>query len=110
MIRQARLRRVAATCALVAAFASPARAQDEEPSTAYSGMVGVGAAICTLVYSPLKVVYAASGLVVTGLAFLWSFGDGDVTGALWRTTVGGDYVVTPSVLEGHRDLRFRGDP
>jgi hypothetical protein len=73
-------------------------------------MVGVGSALCTIVYSPLKIVYATTGLVVTGLAFLWSFGDSEVTGRLWRTTVGGDYVVTPSVLEGDRDLQFRGDP
>ena len=55
MIRHTQLRRVVAACALAAAFASPARAQDPEPSTAYSGMVGVGAAFCTLIYSPLKV-------------------------------------------------------
>ena len=107
MIRGFRLRRLFAVCALAAVCASPARAEDGEPSTAYTGMVGVGAALCTLVYSPLKVVYATTGAVVTGLAFLWSFDTG-VTSTLWRTTVGGDYVVTPAVLEGQRDLRFRG--
>ncbi len=92
------------------AFAAPAAAQDEEPSTAYDGLVGLGSALCTIVYSPLKVAYAATGLVVTSLAFLWTFGDTDVAGPLWRTTVGGDYVVTPAVLEGRRSLRFRGEP
>lgn len=109
MIRQARWCRGLAACVLVVALAAPARAEDGEPSTAYNGMVGVAAALCTIVYSPLKVVYAGTGLVVTGLGFLWSFGDGDVTGRLWRTTVGGDYVVTPAVLEGDRELHFRGE-
>jgi hypothetical protein len=109
MIRHGRLHRNFASFVLVAALASPAAAQDGEPSTAYNGLVGLGAAVCTIVYSPLKVVYAASGLVVTSLAFLWTFGDTEVAGPLWRTTVGGDYVVTPSHLEGRRDLRFRGE-
>jgi hypothetical protein len=94
----------AGTLFLALAWPVPARAE----STAYNAFVGVGSAVCTLVYSPVKVAYAASGLVVTGLAFLWSFGDTDVTGTLWRTTVGGDYVITPSHLEGRRDIRFTG--
>ena len=40
---------------------------------------------------------------------LWTFGNTEVAGPLWRTTVAGDYVVTPAHLEGQRDLRFRGD-
>jgi hypothetical protein len=71
-------------------------------------VVGVGAALCTLVYSPVKVVYATGGLVVSGLAWLWTLGDGDIAGSIFRSSVGGDYVVTPSHLEGERDLRFRG--
>ena len=35
-------------------------------------------------------------------------GDMDVVRPLFRTTVGGDYVVTPSNLEGTDSLRFRG--
>lgn len=108
MIRRIGLRRALAACALAAVLTSPGTARGEEPSTAYNALVGVGSAVCTVVYSPLKVAYAASGLVVTSLAYLWTFGDTEVAGPLWRTTVGGDYVVTPSHLEGQRDLRFRG--
>ena len=106
MIRVQRLRSPLAALVLIGVLAWPAPARAE--STAYNAVVGVGSALCTVVYSPLKVAYAASGLVVTGLAFLWTFGDTRVAGPLWRTTVGGDYVVTPSHLEGRRDLRFRG--
>lgn len=102
-----RLQRLLSVLALCVALAWPAPARAE--STAYNAFVGVGSALCTIVYSPLKVAYAASGLVVTGLAFLWSFGDTDVAGPLFRTTVGGDYVVTPSHLEGRRDLHFTGN-
>ena len=109
MIRHARLRCVAATCALVAAFASPARAQDEEPSTAYSGMVGVGAAFCTLIYSPLKVAFAATGLVVSSLAWIWTFGDTSIAGPIFERAVGGDYVITPDHLDGEMDLELNGN-
>ncbi len=107
MIRSHRLQRALAALALIAVLGWPLPARAE--STSYNAFVGVGSALCTVVYSPLKIAYAASGLVVTGLAFLWTFGDTRVSGPLWRTTVGGDYVVTPSHLEGHRELRFRGE-
>jgi hypothetical protein len=100
------LRSLFAVLALSAALVWPLPARAD--STAYTAVVGVGSALCTIVYSPLKVAYAASGLVVTGLAYLWSFGDTDVAGPLFRATVGGDYVVTPSHLEGRRSLHFTG--
>ena len=103
------LRSVLATTVLCIVLATPSGAQESEPSTAYNGAVGLGAALCTLVYSPLKVAYAATGFVVTSLVFIWTFGDTNAAGPVWRTTVGGDYVVAPAVLEGRRSLRFRGD-
>ena len=106
MIDSQRIRGPLAAAVLIGVLAWPAPARAQ--STAYNALVGAGSAVCTVVYSPLKVAYAASGLVVTGLAFLWSFGDTEVAGTLWRTTVGGDYVVTPSHLEGRSDLRFTG--
>lgn len=102
-----RWRRVAAVLLGACLLAAPARAE-EEASTAYVALVGVGSALSTLVYSPVKLVYATAGLVVTSFAFLLTFGDTDVAGQLFETTVGGDYVITPAHLEGRRDLRFRG--
>ncbi len=94
-------------CALLTALllATPAAAQE---STTYNGITGFGSALTTIVYSPLKLTYAATGLVVTGLAWMWSFGDTRIAGPLLRKTVRGDYVVTPSHLEGRRSLRFVG--
>lgn len=92
--------------ALVVAAPSSARAQDE--SLAYEGAVGVGAALCSLVYSPLKVAFAAGGVVIGSLAWLWTLGNSEVSGPIFTTAVRGDYVVTPSHLEGRRPLEFRG--
>ncbi len=93
--------------ALLAA-APPAWAQQEDESVAFEGVVGVGAAICTLVYSPLKVAYAIGGSVVSGLAWMWTLGDTSIAGPIFRSSVRGDYVVTPSHLAGQRELRFLG--
>jgi hypothetical protein len=81
---------------------------DEPESAAYSGLTGVGAAICTLVYAPLKVAYALGGSVISGFAWAWTLGEKQVAGPILRSAVRGDYVVTPAHLEGRRDLHFVG--
>lgn len=98
---------MALALAAVLALAPPA-ARAEEDSLAYEGVIGVGAAVCTLVYGPLKLAYAAGGLVVSGLAWLWSAGDTGVAGPIFAASLGGDYVVTPAHLEGRRPLEFVG--
>ncbi len=91
---------------LAAAPAAWARQEDE--SVAFEGVVGVGAAICTLIYSPFKVAYAIGGSVVSGLAWMWTLGDTSIAGPIFRSSVRGDYVVTPSHVAGQRELRFFG--
>ena len=71
--------------ALLAA-APAARAQQEDESAAFEGVVGIGSAICTLVYSPLKVAYAIGGSVVSGLAWMWTLGDTSVAGPIFRAS------------------------
>ena len=93
---------------VLAAVPMSARAEEEEESLAYEGSVGIGAALCTLVYSPVKVAYAAGGLVVSSLAWMWTLGDTSVAGPIYQSAVGGDYVVTPAHLDGQLDLHFNG--
>jgi hypothetical protein len=82
--------------------------QAQEGSTAYTALVGAGAGVCTLVYAPVKIAYAIVGSVLSGLAWAWTAGDTDVSGPIFRAAVRGDYVVTPSHLEGRRTLQFVG--
>lgn len=88
---------------------APTPAPAAQESVAYTGVIGVGSALCTLVYGPLKLAHAAGGLVLTGLTWLWTGGDIEPARHVFRSAVGGDYVVTPAHLTGERDLRFRGD-
>ena len=75
---------------------------------ASEGLVGLGAALSSLVYSPIKVVYAAGGTALSALVLLWTFGDTHVAGPIFTQTVGGDYVVTPAHLAGDKRLEFFG--
>lgn len=73
-----------------------------------SALLGAGAGLCTLVYTPLKIGYAGSGLAVSGLVYLWSVGDSARAGRLVRFVLGGDYVITPDHLKGERPVHFTG--
>ena len=97
---------VLATVLLIAVDPGVARAE-EESAGAEAGL-GAAAALCTLVYGPVKVVYAALGLIFGGMAWGLSGGDQAVMDAVVTPAVRGDYVVTPSHLRGEGELEFIG--
>lgn len=101
---------VALVCAVLAitVSAGSARAAD---NLASEGGMGALAALATLPYGPVKIVYATGGLVFGGLAWAFSGGDHHVLEAVITPAVRGDYVITPDTLRGERDLMFFGqDP
>lgn len=95
-------------------FAAPATAEElvskETKETAEQGGMGAAAGLSSVVYAPVKVVYAAGGSVVAGLAYVLSGGDKDVAKPIFDASVRGDYVVTPQHLSGERELEFVGRP
>jgi hypothetical protein len=102
-------RRGSALFAVVALLAgSPAAARVENPSLFREGGLGATAALLSLVYGPLKLVYALSGIALGSGSFVWTWGDRDAAMAVVNTSVGGDYVITPEHLSGTADLRFTG--
>lgn len=72
--------------------------------------LGVASALCSVLYAPVKIVYAAGGLLVGGMGWALSGGDGDVAKAIIDPAVRGDYVVTPAILKGERPLEIYGNP
>ena len=68
----------------------------------------MASALASFVYSPLKLLYAASGLALGSGSFLWTWGDRNAAMSVVDTSVGGDYVITPEILRGSADLRFTG--
>ena len=99
-----------AACLALSPLAATAQQQEERPSTAVSAFTGIGSVLATLVYAPLKLTHAVTGTVVSGLAWLVTGGNGDVASTVFKTSVGGDYVVTPDHLRGRRKFRLQGEP
>lgn len=69
---------------------------------------GVGAALCSVLYGPAKIVYAALGTVVGAGAWAVTGGDTTVSTPIFESALYGDYVVTPEILKGERPLEFVG--
>jgi len=86
------------------------RAASADNLTNEAGM-GALAALSTLIYGPVKLVYATTGLLVGGIAYGLSGGDQDVLMAVITPAVRGDYVVTPRHLRMEDPIEFFGrDP
>ena len=97
---------LAAMLSAATPLVSTANAADE--SMAYEGFLGLGSAIGSLIYSPLKIVYAVGGTALSAVALVWTFGNTDVAGSIFTQSVGGDYVIVPAHFQGQRKLEFFG--
>jgi hypothetical protein len=110
VIPASRLRAV--VCGVTAACvfaASPSLAEPNDSSLATEGGLGAASALLSIVYGPLKIAYVAGGLVLSGLGWLWTWGDSGVSNEIYRAALAGDYVVTPDHLTGKTDIEFSGN-
>jgi hypothetical protein len=71
-------------------------------------MTYVGTVLANVVYVPAKVVFAVGGAATTGVAYLATLGNADEARPIWNAAVGGDYVVTPSMVDGQDAVHFVG--
>lgn len=70
--------------------------------------LGLGSVLCSVVYAPVKVVYAVGGLIVGGFGWAFSGGDNTVATSIIDPAVRGDYIITPDILRGRQRLEFYG--
>jgi len=70
--------------------------------------LGAAAAISSLVYGPVKLVYAIGGLVVGSFAWAFTAGDTQVASTVFTRSLRGTYVITPEILLGEERLEFIG--
>lgn len=87
---------------------APATAMADSLDMSKAAGLGVGSAMATLVYAPVKLCYALGGLVIGGLAWGFSGGDNSVAGVVLTPSVLGDYVITPAHLSGEDPVEFFG--
>lgn len=103
------IRRSALAGALIlAVMAAPTAAWSEEEGLSSEAGIGALSALSTLIYGPVKITYAALGLVIGGTAWGLSGGDQVVLDSVITAAVRGDYVVTPEHIRMERGLEFYG--
>jgi hypothetical protein len=110
---------------LILALALPiaARAQDntgvgtnpqvpqpqESPGVNWKGVgVGAGTVVGNLLYMPAKLLYGIGGGIVGGAGYVLTGGNKQVADTIWRSSLGGDYVLTPSMVAGKQPVHFSG--
>ncbi len=70
--------------------------------------VGAGTVVTNLVYVPAKLVYGILGGITGGAGYALTGGNKEVADSIWRSSLGGDYVLTPDMLTGQRPIYFSG--
>ncbi len=94
-----------------AASASPSP-QVPQPSNGNVNWQGAGwgaaALASNVVYIPAKLVYGVLGGLVGGASWALTGGNTQTANTIWRSSLGGDYVVTPDMLQGKRPVYFSG--
>jgi hypothetical protein len=91
----------------VGAAEAQAQAEDDHRFAADFG-VGVGAVFTNLFYMPTKFVYATLGGITGGFAYVLTGLRFDIAKSIWVPSMGGTYVVTPSMLRGEDRVYFSG--
>lgn len=84
---------------------SPGRNSGEKES---SLGLQVASGALSILYTPVKVVYAGLGGIIGGLAYVVTAGNGQVAQNIWDVSLKGSYWVKPSHLEGDEPLLFQG--
>lgn len=83
--------------------------QPDEGGVNWPGVgYGAGALFSNILYIPAKLVYALLGGMVGGGAWALTGGNTQTADTIWRSSLGGDYVITPDMLQGKEQLHFSG--
>jgi hypothetical protein len=83
--------------------------QPDQGGVNWSGVgYGAGSLATNILYIPAKLVYAVFGGLVGGGAWVLTGGNTQTANTIWRSSLGGDYVVTPDMLAGKEPIHFSG--
>ena len=83
-------------------------AAEEVSSPSNEAMLGLGSGLLTIVYLPVKIVYATLGGIVGGFTYGLTGGDLGTAQSVWEPSFYGTYVITPDHLKGNEPVRFYG--
>jgi hypothetical protein len=89
--------------------ASPMQVQQPGNGVNWPGAgYGAVALFGNLLYFPAKLVYATVGTIVGGGTYLVTAGNTQAASTVWRSALGGDYVLTPQMVAGEQPINFSG--
>lgn len=94
--------------------AQPNQDQAQVPQPAQGGVnwqgvgIGAGTVVGNLFYVPAKIVYGVLGGVTGGASYLLTGGNTQTANTIWRSSLGGDYVLTPGMVAGQQPIHFSG--
>jgi len=87
----------------------PQVAQPSEGGVNWKGVgIAAGAVVGNLVYVPAKLVYGILGGIGGGAGYALTGGNKQVADSIWRSSLGGDYVLTPDMMTGKKPIYFSG--
>jgi len=79
------------------------------PGVNWKGVgVGAGTVVGNIFYMPAKLLYGIGGGIVGGAGYLMTGGNKQVADTIWRSSLGGDYVLTPDMIAGKQPVNFSG--
>jgi hypothetical protein len=85
---------------------------DERSRTSEDPSLGlqIASGAVSILYTPLKIVYAGLGGFVGAFVYMLTGGNEQVAQSVWDASLGGTYWVTPDHLQGNEPIRFKGEP
>ncbi len=87
----------------------PQVAQPAEGGVNWKGAgIGAGTVAGNLVYVPAKLAYGILGGIAGGAGYALTGGNKQVAETIWRSSLGGDYVLTPNMMTGKEPIYFSG--
>src|SRR5580704_10559920 len=70
--------------------------------------IGAGTVAGNILYVPAKVVYGILGGITGGASYVLTGGNTETANTIWRSSLGGDYVLTPDMVAGQKPVHFSG--
>jgi hypothetical protein len=70
--------------------------------------IGAGTVAGNVLYVPAKMVYGILGGLTGGASYLLTGGNTETANTIWRSSLGGDYVLTPDMIAGQKPVHFSG--
>jgi hypothetical protein len=88
---------------------APQVVQPSEGGVNWKGVgIGAGTVASNLVYVPAKLAYGILGGIAGGAGYALTGGNKQVADSIWRSSLGGDYVLTPEKITGEKPIYFSG--